>query len=191
LPGEVIDDGKDAEAAAVHRRVHDGVERPAQVPVPRDRRPLEPVATPALAHGEPLFLVKPVELLVVEPDALASQQQDEATIAEPPTLGGQLAQPGPKFFIVSPLGGVATSLRVQPDEATGPSLRITLPLHRPGHGFLPQAGRQKFFPSISRSVAASSAVSASSFLSLRFSSSSANSLRASEISIPPKRDRHS
>jgi hypothetical protein len=39
-----------------------------------------------LAHGQPLFLVEPVELLVVEPDALASQQQAQATIAEPPAL---------------------------------------------------------------------------------------------------------
>src|SRR3954452_18060119 len=80
---------------------------------------------------------------------------------------------------------------MQTDEPTGSPLRVALLPGRPGHSPFPQAGRQKFFPSISSTVDASSIDSASSFFSLRFSSSRAFSLRASEISIPPYRDRHS
>src|SRR3954471_1030593 len=79
---------------------------------------------------------------------------------------------------------------MQTDEPTGSPLRVALLPDRPGHSSFPQAGRQKFFPSISFNVDASSIDSASSFFSLRFSSSRAFSLRASEISIPPYRDRH-
>jgi hypothetical protein len=79
---------------------------------------------------------------------------------------------------------------MQADERTGLTLRVALLTDRPGHSASPQAGRQKFFPSISFGVDASSIVSASSFLSLRFSSSNAFSLRAPEISIPPTQDRH-
>ena len=69
---------------------------------------------------------------------------------------------------------------LQADQPAGPPLRIALLPDRPAHSQSPRPGRQKFFPSISFSVAASRAVSASSFFSLRFSSSSAFSLRASE-----------
>ena len=58
---------------------------------------------------------------------------------------------------------------------------IALLSDSPGHSSSPQAGRQKFFPSISFSVDASSSASAKSFFSRRFSSSRAFSLRASEI----------
>src|SRR6185312_964865 len=70
LSGAVIDQGEDAEAPAAHQRVRDEVERPAQVPVLRDRHrrpgPESPLAAATLAHGQPLFLVEPVELLRAE-----------------------------------------------------------------------------------------------------------------------------
>jgi hypothetical protein len=88
--GAVIDQGKDAEAPAAHQRIHDEVERPAQVPVLRDRhrgsRAQSPFAAATLAHGQPFFLVEPVELLRAELDALALQHQAETPIAEPPAL---------------------------------------------------------------------------------------------------------
>ena len=48
-----------------------------------------------------------------------------------------------------------------------------IPRYSCSHSMSPQSGRQKFFPSISSSVEASSIVSARSFVSLRFSSSRA------------------
>lgn len=90
LTGEVIDQGEDTEAPAVCQRVHDEVEGPAQVPILRDghRRPgaQSALAASASVHGEPLLPVQPIELLVIDPDALASQEQSQTTIAEPPAL---------------------------------------------------------------------------------------------------------
>ena len=77
-----------------------------------------------------------------------------------------------------------------PDQTAGPPLRVALLCHRPVHGVSPRTGRQKFFPSISRSVETSSIYSASSFFSLAFSSSSAFSLFASDTSMPPYLERH-
>ena len=45
---------------------------------------------------------------------------------------------------------------MQADQPVGATLRITLLSDSPGHSSSPQAGRQKFFPSISFSVDASS-----------------------------------
>src|SRR5215218_7020788 len=90
FPREVINQREDAEAPAAHQRVGDEVERPAQIAILRDghrRSGTESAfATAALAHGQPLLLVEPIELLAVELDALAFQHPTETTVAEPPTL---------------------------------------------------------------------------------------------------------
>ncbi len=90
FPREVIDQREDAEAPAAYQRVGHEVERPAQIAVLRDghrRSGTEsPFATAALAHGEPLFLVEPIELLGVELDALTFQHPTQAPVTEPPTL---------------------------------------------------------------------------------------------------------
>ena len=109
----------------------------------------------------------------------------QATVAEAAALRSKFLQPSPQRVIVRSRRGIAVGLRLQANQVAGPPLRVALLIDRPGHSTSPQAGRQKFFPSISFRVDASSIVSASNFLSLRFSSSSAFSLRASETSIPP------
>ena len=90
FPGEVIDEREDTEATAAHHRIHDGVERPAKVLVLRDRhrRPCaqSAFAAAALTHRQPLFLVKTIELFVIELDALTLKHQPQSPIAEPPTL---------------------------------------------------------------------------------------------------------
>jgi hypothetical protein len=58
-------------------------------------------------------------------------------------------------FIVRPLGGISVGLRLQPHHPAGPSLRIAFLLDRPAHSQSSNSGRQKFFPNISFSVAAS------------------------------------
>src|SRR5690606_28668866 len=121
---------------------------------------------------------------------LASQEQSKAAIAEAATLRCKLPQLRPDVTIVRSPGSIAIGLRMQVNEPTGPPLRVTLLTNCPSHSTSPQDGRQKHFPSISFSVAASSIDSASSRFSRRFSSSRAFSLRASEISIPPNLDRH-
>ena len=107
LSGEVIDQGQNAKATAAHQRVGHEVERPAQIAILRDRhrRPRAkcPFATTAPANAQPLLLVEPVELLVIELDALALQHQPEPAITEPASLRSQLAQSNAKLFIARPL----------------------------------------------------------------------------------------
>src|SRR5580698_2545792 len=187
--GEVIDQREDAEAPAADQRVSHEVERPAQIAVLRDRhgcpRAQGSLATATLAHRQPFFPVEPIKLLRAQLDALALQHEAEPPIAKPPPLRCQFAQAPAQLVIARPLCRIAIRLRVQADQATSTALRVALLSDRPGHSSSPQAGRQKFFPSISLSVDASSIVSARSFFSFRFSSSMALSLRASETSIPP------
>src|SRR5689334_7548900 len=121
-----------------------------------------PLATTTLAHGEPFLLVEAIEFLAIELDALALEHQTETPIAEPPSLRCQFTQAPAQLFIARPLWRIAIGLRMQVDQATSAPLRIALLSDRPGHSSSPQAGRQKFFPSISFSVDASSIVSAKS-----------------------------
>jgi len=72
LAGEVIDYGEDTEAAAV------------------DEHPLAAATAP---HRQPLLPVDAKELLLVQFDALAPQQDVQASVGEASTLIGQLAQP--------------------------------------------------------------------------------------------------
>jgi hypothetical protein len=65
------------------------------------------------------------------------------------------------------------------------ALRVVFLFDRPAHGGSPRGGRQKFFVSSSFKVALSSNCSASSFFSLRFSSSSDLRRFASDTSSPP------
>ena len=171
------------------QRVSHEVERPAQITILRDCHGCPGAegsfATATLAHRQPFLLVQSIKLLVVDLDARSLEHQAETPVTEPPSLRCQFAQAFPQRFIARPLWHIAIALGVQIDQATSPPLRIAFLSDRPGHSASAQAGRQKFFPSISLSVDASSIVSASSFFSLRFSSSSAFSLRASETSIPP------
>lgn len=94
---------------------------------------------------------------------------------------------GSRSFISSPRP-VAVDLRRDANELAGSPLRVVLLIDCPAHGRLPRGGRQKFFLSISFNVALSMTSSASSFFSLRFSSSSAFRRLASEISRPPNFD---
>src|SRR6185437_4696052 len=131
---------------------------------------------PALAHRQPFLAIEPVQLLAVHHDALPAQQQVQPPIAKTPALGRQILQSLPQHDVVRSLGGIAVGLRLKPHQPAGPPLRIALLLDRPAHSQSSHPGRQKFFPSIS--------------FSLRFSSSSAFSRRASDTSIPPYRERH-
>jgi hypothetical protein len=63
----------------------------------------ELAAAAALAHGQALFLVEPIELLAIELDALPLQHQTKPAIAEPPSLRRQLSQLFAKPFIARPL----------------------------------------------------------------------------------------
>src|SRR6516162_528270 len=108
----------------------------------------------------------------------------QAPIAEPPAFGSKVAQPLAELTVIATRGGIAVSLWRNADQCTCAPLRIALLIDCPGHDHSPGTERQKFFPRASRSVATSSIDSANSFFSLRFSSSSAFNLRASDTSMP-------
>ena len=76
-------------------------------------------ALPPATHRQPLFPLKPIELLVVEPDALASQQQTELAVAEPPALRRQFLQLGPQGIVIRMPGPIAIGLQMQADARTG------------------------------------------------------------------------
>src|SRR5690606_21834762 len=83
---EVIDNGENAEAAAIAEGVGDEVERPAAVRARRkcDRcsRAKSPLAAAAPANDELFLPVDPVQLLVVHHEALALEKQMQPAIAE-------------------------------------------------------------------------------------------------------------
>ena len=117
--------------------------------------------------------------------ALPPQQDEQPAIAEPAALIGQLAQPGAQLRVRRPARAVADHLPIRADDRTGP------PLRQAHHGLQMRdrvalgGGPYHFFDRSSRSAAASSICSASSFFSFAFSSSSAFSRLASETSMPP------
>src|ERR1700761_4503785 len=114
----------------------------------------------------------------------------QSPIAEPPPLSRQHPQPLQDRHVIGTAAGIAERLRCHADKFARPTLRIAPLLHRPAHGGPPQAGRHEFFARRSFSVDTSSIDSASSFLSLAFSSSSAFSRFASDTSMPPYFERH-
>jgi hypothetical protein len=63
--------------------------------LPQHAKSVSPPLTPnaALADHQPFLAIEPVELLVVQHDALAPQQQLKASIPEPPALLGEFEQP--------------------------------------------------------------------------------------------------
>ena len=93
LAAEVVDHAQDPEPATVGQRVGREVQRPALVRAVRQRhrrpRAERPLAPAAATHLQPLLAIEPPQLLVVRPQPLARQQQAEAAIAEPPSLGRQ------------------------------------------------------------------------------------------------------
>src|SRR5262249_27822066 len=153
----------------------------------RDRRahPVRPLPTTATAHLQSLLAIDPPQLLVVDCDALASQQHAEAAIAEPPSLARQGAQPGAQCRVVAPTLAVAHGAALRPEERAPPPLADAVRLARRGNRAPPCHGRHHFFDAMSFSTALSSMASARSFFSRAFSASSVRSRRASDTSRPP------
>ncbi|CAK7261999.1 protein of unknown function (plasmid) [Shinella sp. WSC3-e] len=88
-----IEDTKDTKAPAIDQRIRDEVQAPALVrslwDCHRRSRSQRSFATAALAHGQPLLLVKPIQLLPVDLDAFPLEQNMQATIAEATPSAGQ------------------------------------------------------------------------------------------------------
>ena len=78
--GEVVDNNEHPEAAAIGQHVRDEVEAPALVGPLRQShwraRPQGPFAATTTTNRQPLFPLDPEELLVVQLNALAPQQEN-------------------------------------------------------------------------------------------------------------------
>ena len=145
FPVEVVDHRQDAKAPAVGQRVRHKVQRPALIDPLRDRhrRPRSqcPLAPAALANGQALLLVEPIELLAVQHHPFPAKQQMQTPVAKPPALAGKLAKALSDRLVASALCLITIGLRRKSDQRTGARLRIALLFDRPVHGASPCSGR--------------------------------------------------
>ena len=153
--------------------------------VDRCRQAVDPLAPAAAPDLQSLFAVEPAQLLVVHGDPLPCKQHMQAPVTEPATVRRQLAQPLPQSGIVTPPVAIAHQRTFDAEDRARPPLAHPMRLARTGDRGPPSSGRHHFFAATSFSTALSSIASASSFLSLAFSSSSALSRRACDTSSPP------
>src|SRR6201999_1215803 len=112
----------------------------------RRPRPQSPFAATTPPHRQSFLAIQPEQLLVVQPKPLASQQDVQPPITEPPPLGRQRPKPSAHRSVITTAPNVAKHLRRHAQERTRTPLRVTLLADRPAHGFAPRTGRQKFFP---------------------------------------------
>ena len=113
------------------------------------------------------------------------QQDEQAPIAEPAALVGQLPQPGAQLGIGRPARAIPDHLAIGGNDGAGPPLAHLEHAPQKSDSFPLGGGPYHFFDRSSFNAAWSSMASANSFLSLRFSSSSALSRLASDTSMPP------
>src|ERR1700676_698740 len=103
------------------------VDRPSSVRPRLDQdgraRAGSPLASLSLAHHQALLAIQPLGLLAVHDMAFITQQDVQPPIAEPPLLGGQLAQAPAQVLVRRPAGSVADRLAIGPDQAS--SLRTS------------------------------------------------------------------
>src|SRR5215472_9526400 len=177
LAGEIVDDGENAEVPAVTELVVQKIHRPARVWAlwqgQRCPGAEGPLATAATANLKPFLGVDPTQLLVVQSEALAPQQDVQSAIAKAPPHRGDLPQTGSQQTIVWPPAAIADRAAVRADRLACPPLAHPVPLVEVSGGFASGGVRHHFLAATSRNMALSSIASTNSFFSLAFSSSSA------------------
>src|SRR5271166_433291 len=164
FPVEIVDHRQDAKAPPIGERIRRKVQRPALIDPLRDRhrrpRSQSSLAAAALANGQALLFVEPIELLAVQRHPFPAKQQMQTPVAEAPALACKLAKALSDRLVASAFCLITIGLRRKPEQRTSARLRIALLLDRPVHGASPCSGRWKFFPRSSFSVATSSMDSA-------------------------------
>src|SRR5690606_37122170 len=116
---------------------------------------------------------------------LAPEQHMQASIAEPSALMGNRLHPLAQHDVVGSKRLIAHRHPAAAQDPARPPLAHPKRSLEMGDGISLGSGRHHFFPRRSFRAALSSMLSASSFLSLLFSSSSAFSRFASLTSMPP------
>jgi hypothetical protein len=170
LAGEIVDDGENAEAPSVAELVMHKIHRPALVWAlwQRQRCPgaERPLATAATANLKPFLGVDPRQLLAVQSEALAPQQDVQSAIAKAAPHRGDLAQTGSQQIIVWPPAAIADRAAVRADRLACPPLAHPVDLVEVSGGLASGGGRHHFLAATSRNMALSSIASANSFFSL-------------------------
>ena len=94
FPRDVIDHVENPEALAVGELIMDEIQRPARIGLCRDqdRGPCSDRLAPglSLAHRQPFLAVEPIDPVDPRRLAFAAQQNEQAPVAEPPALVGEI-----------------------------------------------------------------------------------------------------
>ena len=79
-------------------------------------------ARPAPSHGQVFLPIEPVD--TVDPGwfALLAQQDEQASVAEPPACIGEIAQPAAQLGIRWPTGSIPDAGPIGGDDGAGPTL---------------------------------------------------------------------
>src|SRR5690606_3476709 len=186
---EFVDNVQTSEASARAQRVTDEVHAPALTwpaqRVAHQPRKLTPTPLPAPPDGQPFLSIEPLDALAVHRNAFAPKPVMNEPVPPTRSLGGDGPDPSSQLVLWIANCLIPNRRTRKAREPDCPPLRNT---HR-GLNLLddpaPRPGRHYFFPSRSFRTWRFSAWSATSRLSLRFSSSSCWRRRASLTSIPP------
>jgi hypothetical protein len=136
-------------------------------------------------HGKPLLAVEPIDPLVIHPSSFSPQQYVQASIPEARLSLCQFSKTSPQIGRILALRLVAQARSAHPDRSAGSSLAHREDFLQHTHELVPGRGRHHFFETTAFSAWLSSVRSATICFSLRFSSSSIFSRRASFTSRPP------
>ncbi|MFK8036230.1 MAG: hypothetical protein AB8B94_19010 [Hyphomicrobiales bacterium] len=128
------------------------------------------------------LLEKAVHPFLVHEDALTLQHHENTPVAKTTPLCSDLVHRFAQMRIIRANALIADTRAINLMHVTRPSLAHSVLLVQVNHCLSSSGGRYRFFEFTTFSIALSSICSASNFFNLAFSSSSALSLRASEIS---------
>jgi hypothetical protein len=107
-----------------------------------------------------LLAINPLGFLAIHRPALASQQNMQAAVAEPPALVRKRPQPRPERGIIGTPGAVTDTAPVRRDDGARPPLAHLEARPQMRDGLPPGGGRHHFFARSSFSPALSSMASA-------------------------------
>jgi len=145
--------------------------------------PLQPLSNLKMRRS-----VNAVDALMISENTVATQEYMQASVTEAPALRGKFLKALFQGVIVRPLQHSAKRLRMARRDVTSSALAKPDLFNYRLSSSSPLLTRQKFPEAISLSASISSAESARSRFSRRFSSSSARIFATSLTSMPPNFD---
>jgi hypothetical protein len=145
---DIVENVEDAQTPPAGELVVDEVNGPACIRpgLDQDRgsRADRPLAAAPPAHAQALLAIEALGLLVVQPLALAPQQDVKASIAEAPALGREFPQPETQTGVIRPTTSVANRRAVGSDDKARPPLAHLVLAHDMGDGSRLAAGVTTF-----------------------------------------------